>query len=272
METTYAAALMWFRRDLRAEDHAALSQALRAAGRVPVSLCSTGPSSTPCRAATGGWNSSASPRWRWTPTCARWAAPGRGLICLHGTAEEEVTRLAARLGVQAVFANHDEDPAAIARRPVRERLAAAGVALHTFKDHVVFERDEVLTQAGKPYSVFTPYSRAWLARLDAADLRPRGAGPRRTARAPARRSRRTLLQELGFEPTNLRTLKIVPGSAGRALLRSFTDRIDRYDTAARLPAVKGPATSACTCASAPCRSANWCARRASTTAAAPPPG
>ena len=34
METTYAAALMWFRRDLRAEDNAALSQALRAAGRV----------------------------------------------------------------------------------------------------------------------------------------------------------------------------------------------------------------------------------------------
>ena len=38
--------------------------------------------------------------------------------------------------------------------------AAGGIALHTSKDHVVFERQEVLTQAGKPYSVFTPYSRA----------------------------------------------------------------------------------------------------------------
>jgi len=49
---------------------------------------------------------------------------------------------------------------------VRERLQAAGIALHTFKDHVVFERSEVLTGSGKPYSVFTPYRAAWLDKLD----------------------------------------------------------------------------------------------------------
>jgi deoxyribodipyrimidine photo-lyase len=245
VETTYAAALMWFRRDLRAEDHAALSQALRAAGRVHCVFVFDRAILDPL------------------PRCDRrvefiresvlaldadlraLGGPGRGVICLHGTAEEEVTRLAARLGVQAVFVNHDEDPAAIARDGrVRERLAAAGVALHTFKDHVVFERDEVLTQAGKPYSVFTPYSRAWLARLDAADLRPHevSAHAGRLAPRPAEfQAEVPSLQDLDFQPTNLRTLKIVPGSAGaRELLRSFTDRMDRYDTQRELPAVKGP--------------------------------
>ena len=122
------------------------------------------------------------------------------------------------------------------------RLAAAGVALHTFKDHVVFERDEVLTQAGKALFGLHSYSRAWLARLDAADLRPRGAGLRRTARAPARRipGGSAFPPGTGFPATNLRTLKIIPGSAGAyARLRSFTDRIDRYDTQRDLPAVKG---------------------------------
>ena len=106
----------------------------------------------------------------------------------------------------------------------------------------MFERDEVLTQAGRPYSVFTLQPRL---AGPAGRRRPaaaRGAGLRRTARAPARRipGGSAFLQELGFQPTNLRTLKIVPGSAGAyALLRSFTDRMDRYDTQRDLPAVKG---------------------------------
>ena len=75
--------------------------------------------------------------------------------------------------MQAVFANHDDDPYALARDArVRGALADLGVALHTSKDHVVFERSEVLTGSGKPYSVFTPYKAAWLAKLDDFFLKP----------------------------------------------------------------------------------------------------
>jgi deoxyribodipyrimidine photo-lyase len=53
--------------------------------------------------------------------------------------------------VQAVYASHDDEPAALARDArVRGLLADAGVVLHTVKDHVIFERSEVLTQSGSP--------------------------------------------------------------------------------------------------------------------------
>ena len=65
--------------------------------------------------------------------------------------------------MQAVYVNHDDEPAALQRDSrVRGELAHAGVALHSSKDHVVFERSEVLTGAGSPFSVFTPYKNAWL--------------------------------------------------------------------------------------------------------------
>ncbi|HZN46088.1 MAG TPA: deoxyribodipyrimidine photo-lyase [Ramlibacter sp.] len=236
---------MWFRRDLRAEDNAALSQALRAAGSVHCVFVFDRDILDPLPRSDRRVEFIRESALALDADLRALGGPGCGLIGLHGPGDEEVARLAVALKVQAVFANHDEDPAAIARDSrVRDRLAAAGIALHTFKDHVVFERDEVLSQAGKPYSVFTPYSRAWLARLDAADLRPHGVGAhagRLAPRPPVFQKDVPTLQDLGFQPTNLRTLKIVPGSAGaRELLRSFTDRMDRYDTQRELPAVKGP--------------------------------
>ena len=69
--------------------------------------------------------------------------------------------------MQAVYANHDDEPDALRRdAAVKAALADAGVALHTGKDHVVFERSEVLTQSGTPYTVFTPYKNAWLKKLE----------------------------------------------------------------------------------------------------------
>ncbi|XLM20073.1 deoxyribodipyrimidine photo-lyase, partial [Chromobacterium piscinae] len=74
--------------------------------------------------------------------------------------------LAAELGADAVFCNRDYEPAARARdAEVAQRLAEQGIAFHDSKDQVIFETDEVLTGAGKPFSVFTPYKNAWLKAL-----------------------------------------------------------------------------------------------------------
>ena len=245
MDTTYAAALMWFRRDLRATDNAALAQALRAASAVHCaflfdrSILDALPRSDrrvefirDSVAALDG-------------ELRALGGEGRGLIALDGVAAEEIPRLALRLGVQAVFANADDEPAGLERdAQVRQRLAAAGIALHTFKDSVVLARDELLTQAGKPYSVFTPYSRAWLARVDEEDLRPHEVEPWAARLAPRPQefaSEVPPLGSLGFERTNLRELQIAPGTAGAMeLLRSFDSRMDRYDALRDFPAVKGP--------------------------------
>ena len=109
------------------------------------------------------------------------------------------------------------------------------------KDQVIFERDEVLTQAGKPFSVFTPYRNAWLKAVDAFQLRsyPVSSYAQRLAPKPAGESL-PALADIGFEPTNLIELNMPLGmSGGRRLFEDFTNRIERYKRARDFPAVKG---------------------------------
>ncbi len=69
--------------------------------------------------------------------------------------------------VAQVHINHDYEQYAIARdAAVRELLESQGIPLYTYKDQCIFDRDEVLSKAGKPYSVFTPYSKAWKAKVN----------------------------------------------------------------------------------------------------------
>jgi deoxyribodipyrimidine photo-lyase len=100
-------------------------------------------------------------------------ALGGGLIVRHAAAVDEIPALARDLDVQAVFANRDDEPDALARDArVFGALANAGITFHTYKDSTVFDRDEVMTQTGQPYTVFTPYKRAWLAKVDSFFLKP----------------------------------------------------------------------------------------------------
>jgi deoxyribodipyrimidine photo-lyase len=235
-------ALVWFRRDLRAHDHAALYHALREAEQVWCLFVFDTAILDPLPRADR--------RVEFIHASVvalddRLRALGGRLLVRHGPALEEVVRLAGELGVEAVYANQDDEPDALRRdATVKAALADAGVALHTGKDHVVFERSEVLTQTGTPYTVFTPYKNAWLKKLEpffvkAYPIEPHAA---RLAAPPAGVSTALpSLTALGFEPTNLRELAIPTGTAGaRSLLADFLTRIDAYGEARDFPAVKGP--------------------------------
>jgi deoxyribodipyrimidine photo-lyase len=234
-------ALVWFRRDLRADDHAALYHALRNNTRVWCAFCFDTEILDPL------------PRRDrrvefLVHACAALArdleALGGGLIALHGAARDRIPALARALGVSTVHANHDYEPSAIARdEAVRAALAAAGIAFRTSKDQAIFERTEILTQAGTPFSVFTPYKNAWLKRVDAFFLSSYPVARYASHLAPVPQEHRTLpsLEALGFEPTNLLALGIVPSAAGAEhAFDDFLGRIDRYDRARDFPAVKGP--------------------------------
>jgi deoxyribodipyrimidine photo-lyase len=172
-------------------------------------------------------------------------APKLGLIVLHGNTLKEIPHLAKQIEAQAVFANHDDEPAALSRdAQVRGGLANAGIAFHTYKDHVVFERQEVLTLAGNPYTVFTPYKNAWLKKVQPEDL---AAYPvtDHAAALVARPAQYCLpvptLPNIGFENIDLTALHYKPGASGaQALLADFLNRIDRYEETRNFPAVKGP--------------------------------
>lgn len=72
--------------------------------------------------------------------------------------------LFAKYKINKVFANHDYEPYGMDRdKGIKELSANSGVEFMTFKDHVIFEKNEIVKQDGSPYTVFTPYSRQWKA-------------------------------------------------------------------------------------------------------------
>ena len=247
MDKPLASALVWFRRDLRCDDHAALYHALRAARQVwcgfvfDREILDGLPRAD--RRVEYIHDSVVALDADLRALAARHGVAGGGLIVAHGRASEELPRLARALRVQAVYANHDDDPAALARDArVRGALADDGIALHTSKDHVIFERAELLTASGKPYGVFTPYRSAWLKKLTPFYLSSypveRHAGALASLPADARLP---TLEAIGFVRTNLHALGMAGGSArARELADDFATRIEHYAQARDFPALKGP--------------------------------
>lgn len=247
MDKSLDRALVWLRRDLRADDHAALYHALHAARQVwcvfvfDTTILDALPRAD--RRVEFIRDSLVGVDAELRALAASHGIEGAGLLVRHGDARDEIPQLAQQLGVAAVFANHDDEPGALDRDArVRGRLAEIGIALHTSKDHVVFERDEVMTQSGSSFSVFTPYKTAWLKKLDAFYLSAYNVARHAAALAPkAAGEAIPSLQDIGFQPTNLHQLKLPSGPAGaQELLADFLHRIDRYDETRNFPALKGP--------------------------------
>ncbi len=243
-----ARALVWLRRDLRTDDHAALHHALKAAREVwcvfvfDRDILDALPRQD--RRVEFIRDSLVGVDAELRALAASHGVDGAGLIVKHGWPLQEIPALAQRLGVQAVYASHDDEPAALARdAQVRGRLAEAGVSLHTMKDHVIFERSEVLTMSGTPFSVFTPYKNAWLKKCEPYFLSAWPVAKHAGALAPRPPDEPGVpaLQDIGFQRTNLHQLRLPSGPAGgQELLADFLERMDRYDETRDFPAIKGP--------------------------------
>jgi deoxyribodipyrimidine photo-lyase len=235
--------LVWLRRDLRVFDHVALHQALLASDKVYCVFIydSTILDSLPRQDRRVDFIHASI-----AEVADELAQLGGQLIVRHADPSTEVSRLADELGVQAVFCNHDYEPQAMARdATVEAALAASGRKFYSYKDQVVFERSDVLSQTGGVFSIFTPYKNAWLKKLaaDPSVLAPYNIEPHAARLAPPLPKAAALptLAELGFEPSNLGELKIPTGMSGAAqLLADFLPRIADYNVARDFPAVKGP--------------------------------
>jgi deoxyribodipyrimidine photo-lyase len=230
-----SSALVWFRRDLRDFDHAALHAALAAHDRVHCAFVFD----TEILDALARRDR----RVEFILESVRQLKAalelrGGGLHVLHGRAREEIPRLARRLSVAAVYANRDYEPQAIERDSEVERvLAEAGIAWHSRKDQVIFEHGEVLTGAGTAYSVFTPYKNAWLKKLTPFYVKPYPVEKYVSRLAPGSNAMPSL-EDLGFERTD-RAVK-AGMTAGRELFSEFKRRIAGYAERRDYPAVKGP--------------------------------
>lgn len=229
-------ALVWFRRDLRDYDNAALHAALDTHHAVHcVFVFDTeildALGSKADQRVTFIWESVRELK-------AALEARGGGLHVLHGRASEALPCLARSLGVGAVYANRDYEPQAIARDvEVAKVLHGAGIDYRASKDQVIFEVDEVRTRTGGVYAVFTPYKKAWLAKLAPMHYAPLDVArlDRRLAPTPARPM--PALGTLGFERTEP---PLQAGMSGGSLLwRAFHKRLGDYAAQRDVPALDG---------------------------------
>jgi len=231
--------LMWFRRDLRLHDNAALYHALKAHDRVFACFCFD-------TEILDKLKDRADRRIEFIRQSIAELDAGlqerrAGLIVRHGIASEEIPKLAGELGVRTVYANHDYEARRLARdRLVARTLASDGRSLETFKDHVIFEKDEVLTAAGQPFRVYTPYRNAWHSKLTEFYIKayPCETYFDRLAAPPTRvKSHPWTPAALNFKQIDI----LWPGGtrAGRDQFDEFLTRVDDYVTARDIPSIRG---------------------------------
>ena len=87
---------------------------------------------------------------------------GSDLLVLYGNPIDVWKELITTYTIKKIYTNHDYEPYAIKRdEQIRVLLNNNSISFHTYKDQVIFEKNEVLKDDGKPYTVFTPYSKKW---------------------------------------------------------------------------------------------------------------
>lgn len=128
---------------------------------------------------------------------------GCSLLVKFGSPEKVWPELIKTYQVKAVYANHDYEPYAIKRDDgLAEYLRSEEIPFYTYKDQVIFEQTEVVKADGKPYTVFTPYYKQWLQKLDAFYVKayPTERYFKNLFQTPALPF--PALQDIGFEETN----------------------------------------------------------------------
>lgn len=246
MQTTiplYTKSLVWFRRDLRDYDHTALYHALKSSRQV---YCVFVFDTAILDKLTDRQDRRVEFIWESVKELkSALQTKGGDLIVLHGDAKHEIPKLAKAFQINAVFINHDYEPDALARDAhVAEQLKNENIDFHHFKDQVIFEKDEILSQSEKPYSVFTPYKNMWLKTVNDFFLKayPVDAYIKNLAKADSSHGLGELmsLESMGFARTNLSEMRLPTGMNGAAtLFADFSERIQRYKEARDFPGVKG---------------------------------
>ncbi len=233
---SHAPSIVWFRHDLRVSDHAALAAAIARQGPViPVYVWSPEEEAN--------WSPGGAAKWWLHHSLTRLDEQlqklGSRLIVRQGPALEQLQQLVAETGASAVFWGRRYEPFAIARDTrVKTGLKHDGIAAESFNTTLLHEPWEVSTKERKPYQVYTPFSKACLARGDVDPSLPK---PKQIA-APEKWPKSLPIGKLGLLPklpwaegfTTLWT----PGEEGartqlkrllKDVVREYVERRDRPD-------------------------------------------
>lgn len=131
---------------------------------------------------------------------------------------------------KAVYTNHDYEPYARQRdEAIKNILTEKGSDFKTFKDQVIFEKDEVAKDDGNPYTIFTPYSRKWKSMLTSANLKSYPTESHFGSFKKIKAVPLPSLEEIGFESTGLP----FPESVIKQSI------VEKYDQQRNFPAIEG---------------------------------
>ncbi|MDO9257039.1 MAG: deoxyribodipyrimidine photo-lyase [Bacteroidales bacterium] len=164
MDITESIAVFWFRRDLRLFDNTALFKALTSGFKVfPVFIFD--------RNILQNLNPDdkrVSFIYQAIQHLNEILLPYKTSIQVYfGTPDDVFEQLLSTYDINRVYTNHDYEPYAMERDlQIKKKLAEKGVLFHTFKDQVIFEKDEITKLSGEPYTVYTPYSHKWIEKLN----------------------------------------------------------------------------------------------------------
>ncbi|MFM7730125.1 MAG: cryptochrome/photolyase family protein, partial [Flavobacteriales bacterium] len=129
---------------------------------------------------------------------------GSGIHVYHGDAMSVWEKIIATWNIKKVYVNRDYEPYAQQRdQRIHQWLESKGIEMIGKKDHVVFEKSEVVKDDGKPYTVFTPYSRKWKQRLSEHPLENYPSETLLQHLAPLRPAAMPSLEELGFTASSI---------------------------------------------------------------------
>ncbi len=157
-------------------------------------------------------------------------AKGKTLQVVHGNPLEVFDEWIKQYEIISVYTNHDYEPQAIDRDTQIETLLSKNkIAFHSFKDQVIFEKNEVLKDDGKPYTIYTPYANKWRAHWTNNVPKIHPSIKLLDYFLDSKPLAIPTLQELGFDLTDL---IVPPMNWEESMVKKYTDQRN-------FPAIKG---------------------------------
>jgi deoxyribodipyrimidine photo-lyase len=221
--------VFWFRRDLRLDDNAGLYHALRESENVlPIFIFDTN--------ILNALENKKDRRVDFIFQCVadiekQLNALGSSLKIFHSKPLDAFKDLMKEYQLKTVYTNHDYEPYAKKRdHEIKKFLAKNKVEFKTYKDQVIFEKDEVTKDDGKPYTVFTPYSRKWKAKLTSFHYKSYPTEKYTSNFISTKPFSFGSIERIGFEKTDIVFKR--PATISKKLLLGYTENRD-------LPSIAG---------------------------------
>ncbi len=155
--------IFWFRRDLRLFDNHALYKALQKGNVLPIFIFD--------KNIIDKIEDKKDPRISFIynelkTIKSKLEAIGSSIHSMYDTPLNAFKKITKEYKIDALFFNHDYEPYALERdREITHFCSSLNIPVYTFKDQVIFEKNEILKSDEKPYTIFTPYMRKWKEKL-----------------------------------------------------------------------------------------------------------